>query len=75
MCESVEIPKGEGRGPILVTFQRDNSIRATEIIIGNTDRDGEEGQGMRVICQDSGNIRGGVDLIEGVDIVGTAEQR
>ena len=75
MCESIEVQKGDGLGPIHVLFERDQSIRATEVIIVNHDRNGEEGQGLRVICNDSGTIRGGVTLIEGVDIVGTAEQR
>ncbi len=75
MCESIEVSKGEGLGSILVSFQRDNSIRATEVTIVNNDREGQEKQGMRVICNDTGNIRGGVNLIEGVDIIGTAEQQ
>ncbi len=75
MCESISVEKGKGCGPVIVSFQRDNSIRATEVIIVNTDRNGEEGQGMRIICNDNGDINGGVNLIDGVDIIGSAEMR
>lgn len=75
MCESISIPKGQGLGPILVEFQRDASMRLTEIVIINTGRDGQERQGMKVICKDNGDIKGGLNLIEGVDIIGAAEMR
>lgn len=67
MCEQVRVCN------ITVAFQRDESVRVTEIIIVNHDDKGEELQGMRVICLDDGTIRGGVNLIDGVDIIGVAK--
>ena len=69
VCDQVEV------GSIKLGFTRDESFRITEIIIINHDSDGDEVDGMRVVCHDSGAIAGGVSLIEGVDIVGHAEMR
>ena len=75
MCDRFEVPGSELRGPIAVEFNRDASMRQTELIVINFDREGNEGQGMKVICKDNGDIRGGVTLIEGLDIVGHAEMQ
>lgn len=69
MCERIEV------GRISVAFQRDESVRVTEVIIINHNDEGQEMQGMRVICNDDGFIAGGVCLYQGVDIVGHAEMR
>lgn len=75
MCESFEAAGSALRGKITVEFNRDASMRLTEIVIVNFDREGDERQGTIVWCYDNGTIRGGVDLHEGVDLVGVAEVR
>ena len=75
MCQALTVPKGELHGSIFIEVQRDPSMRLTEVIIVNTDRDGQERQGMGVICKDNGDIKGGVNLVEGVDILGATEMR
>ncbi len=69
MCEKLEFRK------ISVEFQRNESLRLTEVVIINRNWLGYEEQGTKVWCYDGGRIRGGVTLIEGVDLVDVAEIR
>ena len=57
---------------ITVEFQRDASLRVTEVVIVNHNHAGNERQGVRFMCHDNGDITmlgGPVNLIEGVDIL------
>ena len=67
MCEIVEIGlKGRNKN-ITIEYERDASLRATEIIIVNNGQKGE--YGLRLTCLDTGEIRGGYELTDGTDIV------
>ncbi len=70
MCETIEHRRQVGKN-ILIEFQRDLSLRATEVIIINQDRDGRECQGVKLICYDSGKIEvsKAINTIDGVDIL------
>lgn len=69
MCKLVEIVRDAVPSNITIEFERDAAIRATSVFIINRKRNGEEGQGMRIICLDNGEVSGGVNLMEGVDII------
>lgn len=63
--------KGVRPPSIDVEFERDASLRGTEVVIVNYNRGGVECQGLQMLCTDNGKIlwvRGPVDLVEGVDI-------
>lgn len=78
MCKRIEYKAGQ-YGCISIGIEEDVSQRVTEVVIVNTKPfqgiNAEEGQGIRVICRADGTIVGGVDLIEGVDILGHAEMK
>ncbi len=72
MCQLVEIERDATPSNILITFERDASLRAVEIIVINKDRAGVERQAVKMIAQDNGTfiaVSKAVDLIDGVDIV------
>ena len=71
MCDTIDHRRGATGKSILVEFERDASIRATEVLVINQDRDGNEVQGVRLICGDSGKIVVGKvnNMVEGVDII------
>ena len=51
MCAAINPPKN-----IFVAFERDTARRLTEVQIINSDRDGNEVQGVIINCQDNGEI-------------------
>ncbi len=70
MCDIIEYGRGAPKN-IVIEFQRDASMRSTEVFITAISRSGAE-QGLKLIISDKGEfIRVGkpVDLIEGVDVV------
>ena len=71
MCDTIDHRRGATGKSILVEFERDASIRATEVLVINQDRDGHERQGVRLICNDNGTMTIGKvnDMQDGVDIV------
>jgi len=72
MCETIDHRRGATGTSIKVYFERDASLRATEVIVVNQDREGNERQAVKMIAQDSGKflgVSGAVDLVDGVDIV------
>ncbi len=72
MCQVLEITRGATPSNIAIEFERDASIRAVEILIINSDRNGVERQGVKVIATDNGKIMyvGKIqDIIDGVDII------
>ena len=71
MCDIIEIGVGERKKNISIEYQRDPSLRTTELVIINRSPKGEE-TGMLLICYDNGKIAYSTPakLIEGVDIVG-----
>ena len=75
MCETRVYQAAIGASLIVVATQRDESLRMTEVVIINHNWLGMECQGMRVWCNDDGTIRGGVNLIHGVDMTCFAEMR
>lgn len=57
---------------IFVEFERDPSMRATEVVVWTKARNGDEEQGVKFLISDTGKfIKMGVatELIEGVDII------
>ena len=70
MCETIDHRRQVGKN-ILVEFEREASIRATEVFVIIRDLNGNECQGVRLICHDNGKmIIGRVnDIMEGGDIV------
>ncbi len=72
MCETIDHRRVGTGTSIKVYFERDASLRATEVIVVNEDREGEERQAVKMIAADNGKfikVGGAVDLIDGVDIV------
>ncbi len=72
MCDTIDHRRESTGKSIVIEFERDPSLRATEVVIVNQDRDGDERQAVKVICADSGKIMyvGKVqDLADGVDVV------
>ena len=70
MCRMVRISRDAVPSSIDIEFERDASVRATEVLIVNHKRNGDEGQAVKLICYDNGEIRVGaaVDLAHGVDV-------
>ena len=70
MCETVDFRRQTGQN-ILIEFERDAPIRATEVLVINQDRDGHEREGVKMICYDNGKIVVGksVKVMDGVDIL------
>ncbi len=70
MCETIDHRRQVGKN-ILVEFERDASLRATEVLVINQDRNGHECQGVKMICYDSGKMEVGkaVDFVASVDIL------
>lgn len=71
MCQLVQIKRDAVPSNIEIHFERDPSLRATEVIIINQDREGNERQAVKLIAQDNGNfmkVGQAVDLIDGVDV-------
>lgn len=70
MCRIIKLGKAEGDpipDNINVEFQRDASLRATEVIITNHNHAGVEQQAVVLMCKDNGDITirtGPIDLIE-----------
>ena len=72
MCDTIDHRRNVTGTSIKVFFERDASLRATEVIVINEGRDGEERQAVKMIAQDNGKfmqVGQAVDLIDGVDIV------
>lgn len=72
MCDTIDHRRDTTGTSIKVEFEHNPSLRATEIIIINQDRDGNECQAVKLIAQDNGKfmaVSKAVDLIDGVDIV------
>ena len=70
MCETIDHRRQVGKN-ILIEFERDPSLRATEVLVINQDRNGRECQGVKITCYDNGKmvVSRVNDIIEGVDIV------
>ena len=71
MCRMVKISRDAVPSSIDIEFERDASLRATEVLIVNHKRNGDEGQAITLLCSDNGDIRVGKaqDLTAGVDII------
>ena len=72
MCNTINHRREITGTSILVEFERDPSLRATEVIVINQGRDGVERQAVKMIASDNGmfyQVGKAVDLIDGVDIV------
>lgn len=72
MCETIDHRRESTKQSIVVEFERDPSLRATEIIVINKDRKGNDKQAVKLIASDSGNFMAvgkATDLIDGVDLV------
>ena len=72
MCKVLEIQRDAVPSNIAIEFERDASIRGVEIIIINHDRDGNEGEGVKLIAQDNGTFKyvgRPQTLRDGVDVV------
>ena len=72
MCDTIDHRRATTGTSITVEFERDPSLRATEIIVINHDREGNECEAVKMIAQDNGKfmkVSGAVKLVEGVDIV------
>ena len=69
MCKLVEITRDAVPSNISIEFERDPSLRATEVLIINRGPNNREEYGMKIICYDNGKIEPGIKLIDGVDII------
>ncbi len=71
MCRMVRISRDAVPSSIDIEFERDASVRATEVLIVNHKRNGDEGQAVKLICHDNGDITAGraQDLTAGVDVI------
>ena len=72
MCDTIDHRRAGTGTSIKVEFERDPSLRATEIIVINQGRDGVDRQAVKMIAADNGTfiaVSKAVDLIDGVDIV------
>ena len=67
MCRLIKYERDVVPENITVHFERDASMRATEVTIINTGNKGE--YGITAICLDSGIIVNGHELKDGVDLV------
>lgn len=63
MCDRIE------RGQITVEFERRAGLRATEVIVINRDRDGNDNMGVSLLCYDDGDMKGGFKLTDKVTIL------
>lgn len=59
MCKIIEIGRDAVPSNIVIEFQRDASIRGTEVLIFNRDRNGHDVHGVKLTCYDNGKIEGG----------------
>ena len=72
MCVIKQIGNEIQPDKICIEYERDASMRATEVVIINKNRHGVEVEGLPLLCHDNGRItvRGGpVKLVDGEDIV------
>lgn len=72
MCETINHRREITGTSIVVEFERDPSLRATEVIVINQDRNGNECEAVKMIAQDNGKfykVGKAVRLVDGVDIV------
>ncbi len=56
MCKLVEIVRDAIPSNISIEFQRDASKRAFDVFIINSNRDGHNEQGVKIVCFDNGKI-------------------
>ena len=72
MCRFIEIQRDAVPSNITIEFERNASIRGTEVLVVNRNRAGEDVDAVKVLCFDNGKIGqivGPGDLMHGGDLI------